>query len=361
MRVDNVPAELLDEAVREQLFGRDKPYGMPTAGYADDVKKLGVTDLAAFYRRFYAPNNAVLIVAGDTIGRGGAQACREILRPDSRSRRRAAPAAGRRRGGPAAARDPGRCAGCRTALDARFPRAVLSRWARRGTPMRCWCWRGCSAAARPAACRQALVADAKLALSASAGYGASSLGLSSFEISVHPAPQRSVAEIEGAVADQMKKVLDGDVTAEEVERAQNQLLASAIYSQDSLAQRPAPLRLDPVDRRHDRRHRRLAAAHRRGAARRCRGRRPPCLARRRRGDVAADAGRGQPMRMRLALLVACAIGLTAARAGAVEVKEVTTPLGIKAWLVEDKSTPVVALSFSFASGSASRCRTTRRA
>src|SRR3954465_3282707 len=35
-----------------------------------------------------------------------------------------------------------------------------------------------------------------------------------------------------------------------------------------------------------------------------------------------------------------------------EVKEVTTPLGIKAWLVEDKSTPVVALSFSFASGSA---------
>jgi zinc protease len=37
---------------------------------------------------------------------------------------------------------------------------------------------------------------------------------------------------------------------------------------------------------------------------------------------------------------------------AVEVKEVTTPLGIKAWLVEDKSTPVVALSFSFEGGSA---------
>ena len=51
MRVDNVPAEMLDEAVREQLFGRHKPYAMPTAGYADDVKKLGVNDLAAFYRR----------------------------------------------------------------------------------------------------------------------------------------------------------------------------------------------------------------------------------------------------------------------------------------------------------------------
>ena len=38
---------------------------------------------------------------------------------------------------------------------------------------------------------------------------------------------------------------------------------------------------------------------------------------------------------------------------AIEIKEVTTPLGIKAWLVEDKSAPVVALSFSFAGGTAS--------
>jgi len=59
------------------------------------------------------------------------------------------------------------------------------------------------------------------------------------------------------------------------------------------------------------------------------------------------------MTSRLAVLAACIVGLTAARAGAVEVKEITTPLGLKAWLVEDKSTPVVALSFSFADGSAS--------
>ena len=66
MRTDNVPAALLDEAVREQLFGRHKPYGMPISGYADDIKKLSVNELTAFYRRYYAPNNAVLIVAGDT-------------------------------------------------------------------------------------------------------------------------------------------------------------------------------------------------------------------------------------------------------------------------------------------------------
>ena len=53
------------------------------------------------------------------------------------------------------------------------------------------------------------------------------------------------------------------------------------------------------------------------------------------------------------LALALGFALVAARAEAVEVKEVTTPLGIKAWLVEDSSASVVALSFSFASGSAS--------
>ena len=58
-------------------------------------------------------------------------------------------------------------------------------------------------------------------------------------------------------------------------------------------------------------------------------------------------------RAALAALVAVVAWLPAAGAGAIDIKEITTPLGIKAWLVEDKSTPVVALSFSFAGGTAS--------
>jgi zinc protease len=85
---------------------------------------------------------------------------------------------------------------------------------------------------------KAMVEDQKIALSASASYGATSLGLSSFGLYVHPAPQTTTASIETAVADQMKKVLDGDVTADEVERAQNRLLAGAIYAQDVLSSGP---------------------------------------------------------------------------------------------------------------------------
>lgn len=54
----------------------------------------------------------------------------------------------------------------------------------------------------------------------------------------------------------------------------------------------------------------------------------------------------------LAALVIAAVWLPAA-AGAVDIKAVTTPLGLKAWLVQDKSAPAVSLSFSFAGGTAS--------
>jgi len=62
------------------------------------------------------------------------------------------------------------------------------------------------------------------------------------------------------------------------------------------------------------------------------------------------------MRLRQAVASLLALVLSAlplAAAGAVDIKEVTTPLGIKAWLVEDKSVPVVTMSFAFDGGSAS--------
>ena len=59
----------------------------------------------------------------------------------------------------------------------------------------------------------------------------------------------------------------------------------------------------------------------------------------------------KPLRL-LAAALAGLFALLPAVAGAIEIKEITTPLGIKAWLVEDKSTPVVALSFSFSGGTA---------
>jgi zinc protease len=237
MRVDNVPAELLDEAAREPLFGRYKPYAMPTSGYPDDVKKLGVNELGAFYRRFYAPNNAVLIVAGDATAEAVRKLAEKHYGPIAA--RKVEP---RRRPSEGGTDLPQRVMRADTRVaEPRWNRDWLAPSYRMGETRHAYPLQvlarlfGGSETSRLS---RALVSDAKIALSASAGYGASSLGLTSFEIAVHPARGRSVGEIEAAVAAQMKRVLDGDVGADEVERTQNQLLASAIYSQDSLASGP---------------------------------------------------------------------------------------------------------------------------
>ena len=57
------------------------------------------------------------------------------------------------------------------------------------------------------------------------------------------------------------------------------------------------------------------------------------------------------LRLTLAAMAFAATLATPLRAE-IAIQEVTSPGGIKAWLVEDKSTPVVALSFSFSGGTA---------
>jgi zinc protease len=237
MRVDNVPGELLDEAAQEQLYGRHKPYAMPTVGYVADIKRLGVNDLTAFYRRFYAPNNAALIVTGDvttdTVAKLAAKYYGPIAHRKVEPRRR--PAEGGTGLPQKVVRADARVAEPRWNRDFLAPSYRLGE-TRHASALQVLAYVfGGSETSRLS---RALVADGKIALSASADYGPASLGLTSFDINVHPARGRSVAEIEAAVIDQMKRVLDGDVGAEEVERAQNQLLAAAIYSQDSLASGP---------------------------------------------------------------------------------------------------------------------------
>lgn len=57
--------------------------------------------------------------------------------------------------------------------------------------------------------------------------------------------------------------------------------------------------------------------------------------------------------LRILAVLAVAVSVLPASAGAVDIKAVTTPLGIKAWLVQDKSAPAVSLAFSFPGGTAS--------
>src|SRR5947199_2058846 len=63
-RVANNPEARLNEQIMAALY-LNHPYGRPVIGWRQEIEKLDREDALAFYRRFYAPNNATLLVAGD--------------------------------------------------------------------------------------------------------------------------------------------------------------------------------------------------------------------------------------------------------------------------------------------------------
>ncbi|MEZ5827291.1 MAG: pitrilysin family protein [Hyphomicrobiales bacterium] len=63
-RVDNDPGSILQEQMMAALY-QNHPYGTPIIGWEHEIAALNREDAFAFYRRFYAPQNAVLVVAGD--------------------------------------------------------------------------------------------------------------------------------------------------------------------------------------------------------------------------------------------------------------------------------------------------------
>jgi zinc protease len=63
-RTDNRPSSLLAEQIGAAQFLRH-PYGTPIIGWRHEIETLDRADALAFYRRYYAPDNAILVVAGD--------------------------------------------------------------------------------------------------------------------------------------------------------------------------------------------------------------------------------------------------------------------------------------------------------
>jgi zinc protease len=64
MRIDNEPAARLGEAMDAALHP-NHPYRIPIIGWRHEIETLTVDDARAFWTRFYSPDHAVLVVAGD--------------------------------------------------------------------------------------------------------------------------------------------------------------------------------------------------------------------------------------------------------------------------------------------------------
>lgn len=63
-RVENNPGALMREQKNAAQY-MNHPYGVPIIGWQSEMEKLGLQDALEYYETYYAPNNAILIVAGD--------------------------------------------------------------------------------------------------------------------------------------------------------------------------------------------------------------------------------------------------------------------------------------------------------
>ena len=62
---DNRPYGLAFQILTEALYPPSHPYSWPVIGYMDDLSAAGYDDVVDFFRRYYAPNNATVAIAGD--------------------------------------------------------------------------------------------------------------------------------------------------------------------------------------------------------------------------------------------------------------------------------------------------------
>jgi zinc protease len=232
-RIDNNPAALLNEQVHTAIY-LNHPYRIPTIGWEHEMEKLSTEDALAHYRSWYAPNNAVLVVAGDITA---AQ-----LKPLAEQYYGPIPA----RAVPPRTRlvEPPHVATAR--LEFRSPRVAQANWTRSylapsytgGEARHAYALEvlaqivGSGATSR---LNRALVVEQKIAQAAGAYYDPGSLDLTTFGFYAVPRADRSVAEVESAVEAEIKTLITKGVTNEEVERAKTRMIAEAVYARDSLS------------------------------------------------------------------------------------------------------------------------------
>ncbi|MDF0494414.1 zinc protease [Bradyrhizobium sp. USDA 3397] len=235
MRVANNPDARLNEQIMAALY-LNHPYGRPVIGWHQEIEKLDREDALAFYRRFYAPNNAILVIAGDV----DAAEIRPLVERNFGSIP-AQPAIPARRVRP---QEPEPAAPRTVTLaDPRVEQPNMRRYYL--VPSATTAAAGESAALDVLAqligsgsnsyLYRALVVDKPLAVSASASYSSISLDPTQFAISAAPKPGVSFSELEQAVDGVLANVAQNPIRAEDLERVKTQLIAEAIYAQDNQA------------------------------------------------------------------------------------------------------------------------------
>jgi zinc protease len=233
-RVANSPYAQLNEEVQAALF-RNHPYGKPVIGWRHEMETLDRADALAFYRRFYTPNNAIVVVAGDvavdevkalaeaTYGKIARQSdVGPRLRPQEPEHRspRTVTLADPRVAQPSMQRNY-MVPSYSSSKQGEGPVLDILAHILGGTSN--------------SRLYQALVIEKGIAVNAGAWYQGSALDTARFGVYGTPKEGTTLPELEAAIDAVLTDVIANGITAEELQRSKTKLIAEAVYAQDSQA------------------------------------------------------------------------------------------------------------------------------
>lgn len=233
-RIENSPGALAREQMRAAQFLNHR-YGVPIIGWMHEMETLNMEDALSFYERFYAPNNAVLIVAGDVVPQEVLSLAQEIYGPipaaadlPERQRPQEPPQIAERRliyedarvSQPYLARSyiaPERNAGAqREAAALTYLAELLG-----GSPF-------------TSALGIALQFDTNTAIYTAAYYDGVNLDDGTFGMTVVPADNVTLQEAEEAMDATIAAFLDGGIDPDRMDTIRTRLRASEIYARDNV-------------------------------------------------------------------------------------------------------------------------------
>ena len=228
---DNAPA-LTYEQFNAVAF-LSSPYRIPIIGWMGDLQGLTLDELHAWYRKWYAPNNATLVVAGD-IDPGAVRALAERyfgpLEPDTVTPPKPRPEIEQRGVRRITVKAPAEV----PYLIMGYKVPVLATAARDWEPYALEVLAGILDGGDSARLARELVRGSQIAASASAGYSLYDRQESLLMLDGAPANDHDVAALEQALRAQVAQLRDAPVTVPELERVKAQVLADRIYQEDSV-------------------------------------------------------------------------------------------------------------------------------
>ncbi|MBD3609295.1 MAG: insulinase family protein [Gammaproteobacteria bacterium] len=232
LRTDDNPQALTYEQFYATAFA-SSPYHQPIIGWMTDLESLTVADLRHWYQRFYAPNNATLVVVGDVQADDVHKLAKEHfgdIEPTklqgSKPRKEFAQKGMRRIEVKAAAQLPQLLMGYKVPVIGQADEP----WEPYALEVLAGVLDGGNASRLP---RQ-LVRKQQLAASVGAGYNSVARYNELFMVQATPTAGKSVARVQKAIEKQLSRVKKTLVSSTELRRIKAQVLAAKVYQQDSI-------------------------------------------------------------------------------------------------------------------------------